>query len=353
MDGVKVRSSNSGTAERAVGRRIRGGGRRRAPRALLAGCVTLLTCAVAGAGAAGGAGPAAATTGPVCSFSGSILGTPLVTNVTPGKVIDISCTGLPASTSFVLVEASLLVAVDPSAKPLLTGTSVTTLPGLLALISATPELNATSIPLPLPSSNASGDLTTTYTVPSTQPTDPNAKCPPTTEQLNSGLVGCAVAMINATTFKPVTAGTFVLSYKGQPVFPPDPTLALSATEQPHSHVKTVTVSDAPGATTYWWLATLESIEAGLGGGSGGGPVPVVVKVGRSTVASKAFVTPASYNGATFTPPKLSGSFVVGKSARGKVTVSLPALLLGLPLTISAKQKMPVAPLVKSAPAHRR
>jgi hypothetical protein len=80
---------------------------------------------------------------------------------------------------------------------------------------------------------------------------------------------------------------------------------------------------------------------------------VVVKVGRATVASKAFVTPASYNGVVFTPPKLSGSFVVGKSARGKVTVSLPALLLGLPLTISAKQKMPVAPLVKSAPLHRR
>ena len=93
----------------------------------------------------------------------------------------------------------------------------------------------------------------------------------------------------------------------------------------------MTVSDAPGATTYWWLATLESIEAGLGGGSGGGPVPVVVTVGRqATVASKAFVAPATYNGATFTPPKLSGSFVVGKSAGGKVTVSLPATLLGPP-----------------------
>ena len=75
-----------------------------------------------------------------------------------------SCTGLPASTSFLLVEASLLVAIDPSAKPLLTGTSVTTLPGLLALISATPELNATSVAFP--NSNASGDLTYGYTVPS-------------------------------------------------------------------------------------------------------------------------------------------------------------------------------------------
>ena len=144
-----------------------------------------------------------------------------------------SCTGLPANTPFLLVEASLLVAIDPSAKPLLTGTSVTTLPGLLALISATPELNASSVAFP--NSDSSGDLTYGYTVPSTQPTDPNATCPPSTEQLNSGLIGCAVAMINLETFKPVTAGTFVLSYKGQPVFPPSPTLALSASAQPHSH----------------------------------------------------------------------------------------------------------------------
>ena len=34
-----------------------------------------------------------------------------------------SCTGLPASTPFLLVEASLLVAIDPSAEPLLTGTT--------------------------------------------------------------------------------------------------------------------------------------------------------------------------------------------------------------------------------------
>ena len=72
-------------------------------------------------------------------------------------------------------------------------------------------------------------------------------------------------------------------------------------------MKTVTVSDVPGATTYWWLATLASIESGLSGGSGGGgPVPVTVQVGRKTVASKASVTPATYNGSTFTPPKLSG-----------------------------------------------
>jgi len=351
MDVRKLGTTDSRRTDRRVWRRVRGGGGRRAPRALLAACVALVTCAVAGVGAAGGAGQAAAAAGPVCTFSGSILGTPLVTNVTPGKVVNVSCTGLPANNPFLLVEASLLVAIDPSAKPLLTGTSVTTLPGLLALIAATPELNATSVAFP--SSNASGDLTYGYTVPSSQPTDPNATCPPSTEQLNSGLVGCAVAMINLTTFKPVTAGTFVLSFKGQAVFPPDPTLALSATVQPHSHFKTVTVSDAPGAKTYWWLATLESIEAGLGGGSGGGPVPVVVKVGRNTVASKAFVAPATYNGAVFTPPKLSGSFVVAKGALGKVTVSLPATLLGLPLTISAKQRMPVTPIANAARAHRQ
>lgn len=351
MDALNTGLTGSASGAEHGPHSVRGGGRRRVRRAFMAGCVAVVTCAVAGAGAAGGAGAAAAAPGPACTFVGSILGAPLVINVTPGKVIDMSCTGLPASTSFLLVEASLLVAIDPSAEPLLTGTSVTTLPGLLALISATPELNATSVAFP--SSNASGDLTYGYTVPSSQPTDPNATCPPSTEQLNSGLIGCAVAMIDLTTFKPVTAGTFVLSFKGQPVFPPDPTLALSAAVQPHSHVKTVTVSDAPGATSYWWLATLASIEAGLSGGSGGGPVPVTVQVGRHTVASKAFVTPATYNGSTFTPPKLSGTFFVGRAARGRVTVTLPATLLGLPLEISAKERMPVAPIASAVQAHRR
>ena len=51
---------------------------------------------------------------------------------------------------------------------------------------------------------------------------------------------------------------------------------------------------------------------------------MTVQVGRKTVASKASVTPATYNGSTFTPPKLSGTFTVGRSARGRVTVTLPA-----------------------------
>ena len=124
------------------------------------------------------------------------------------------------------MEASLLVAIDPAAAPLLQG-DATSLPGLLAVIDALPELNPTSVAFP--TSNSSGDINYNYTVPTTQPPDPNATCPPTTEEDNSGLIGCAVAMIDLETFKPVTVGTFVIEYKGQPFLPGNPTLALSTT----------------------------------------------------------------------------------------------------------------------------
>ncbi len=330
--------ANTETGGSAVGLRL--WRRMRSVRVLVAACVTLMTCAVAVV--AGGGGAVSAASGPTCTFSDSFDGLPLVLAVSPGTVINISCTGLPDSTSYLLVEASLLVAIDPSAKGLLTGTSVTSLPGLEALIAATPELNADPLTWGFPSSNANGDLTYAYTVPSTQPTDPNGTCPPSTEQLNSGLIGCAVAMIDLTTFKPVTQGTFVLNYKGQPVLPPNPTLALSIKAIPstkkRSHPKMVTLSDAPGAKTFWWLATLASIEDSLGGASGAGSIPVVVQKGSKTITSSAAVAPATYNGSVFTPPKLSGSFIT-KASRGKITVTLAETLLGFPFNISAVQKL--------------
>ena len=329
--------ANTETGGSAVGLRPRR--RMRSVRVLVAACVTLVTCAVAVV--AGGGGAVSAASGPKCSFSNSFAGLPLVMQVSPGTVVNISCRGLPDSTSYLLVEASLLVAIDPAAKGLLTGTSVTSLLGLEALIAATPELNADPLTWGFPSSNASGDLTYAYTVPSTQPTDPNATCPPSTEQLNSGLIGCAVAMIDLSTFKPVTQGTFVMNYKGQPILPPNPTLALSIKALPSTKrrpPKMVTVSDAPGAKTYWWLATLASIEDSLGGASGGGSIPVVVQKGSRTLKSNAAVAPATYNGRVFTPPKLSGSFTTNAS-RGKITVLLSENLLGFPYAIYAEQTL--------------
>jgi hypothetical protein len=306
---------------------------------LVASCVTLVTCAVVVAGGAGGRGSVAdAAAAPSCAVKGALYGL-LVPNVSAGQSVNLDCKNFPANHPYLLVEASLLVAIDPAAAPLLTG-QATSVPGLLAIIAATPELNALSVAFP--TSNSSGVLNYNYTVPSSSPLDPNATCPPTTEEINSGLIGCAVAMIDLESFKPVVAGTFVLEWKGDPLLPPDPTLKLSPTITTTG--QRVSVSDVPGAKTFWWLATLESIEAGLGGGGGSsGPVPVVVKNGRKKLVSTAVVTPASYNGTTFTPPALSGYFLA--PARGKHTIkmTLTADLLGIDFSILQSAKMKVIP----------
>jgi len=66
----------------------------------------------------------------------------------------VSCKHFATNHPYLLVEASLLVAIDPAAAPLLQG-DATSLPGLLAIISALPELNATSVAFPTTNSSGS------------------------------------------------------------------------------------------------------------------------------------------------------------------------------------------------------
>ena len=137
-------------------------------------CVALMSMVATFAQGAASAPPAAAAKGPNCAFSApSHTLLQLILNVSPGEVVNTSCTGLPASTEFLQVELSLTAAVDPSASTLLTGGSVTSVSGLLSLIAITPELNALSVNLS--SSNSSGDLNVNYTVPSTQPPTPTRR----------------------------------------------------------------------------------------------------------------------------------------------------------------------------------
>ena len=162
---------------------------------LFASTVTLLST--------GGAAPAeAATSTPSCTFNGSHL--PIVFGVSSGKVIDVSCTGLPPLHPYLLAEASLLAGIDPAAKAVLSG-GITSLSGLLGALTALKEINMGSVALPF--SDLNGDLNYNWTVPSSQPLDPNASCPPSTEEFNSGLIGCALAMIDLTSFTPVGAGS--------------------------------------------------------------------------------------------------------------------------------------------------
>jgi hypothetical protein len=281
----------------------------------------------------------AATATPACTFDGS--STPIVQEVSAGSKVAIVCTGLPALRPYLFLQASLLIGIDPKAAALLSGGSlgVSTLEGALA---ALPEIDAASFNVLV--ANISGDLTFNYTVPTFQPTDPNASCPPSTQEFNAGLIGCAIAMVDLTTQKPLAAGSGVLEYKGFSLLPPSPTLALSTKKSTSG--ATVTVADAPGHTTYWWVATLASLEALLSGG--GTPAETVaVNFERHGVyvsaANSITVMPASYNGTTLTLPSISGSFTVpaGVTGKQKVYVLLEANLEGEGLVAVAHQKMTI------------
>jgi hypothetical protein len=297
---------------------------------------------VIGSAVPASASAAAATTTatPACTFNGSSF--PLLSGVSAGNKIVISCTGLPALHPYLLLQASLLIGIDPKAEALLSGGSlgIDTLEGALA---ALPEIDAASF-TPLVS-DLNGDLTETYTVPTFQPTDPNASCPPTTQEINAGLIGCALTMIDVTTQKPLAAGSAVLEYAGDPIFPPGPTLALAAkTAKPGQQVK---VSDATGATKYWWLATLSSLEALLGGGTAAPPTISVEFLGRHSndvsAANTVTVTPATYNGTTLTPPVLAGTVTVpaGISGPQKVLIGYTADVSGINVEIAAQRPLTV------------
>ncbi len=278
--------------------------------------------------------PRAATAAPACTFNGSAL--PLVTGVSAGDNIAISCSGLPALHPYLVVGTSLLLGIDPAARPLLSG-QVVSLAGLTALLSALKEIDLASEALPI--SDLSGNLSLDWTVPTFQPLDPNAACPPPQEQFNSGLIGCAVAMIDLTSFKPVAAGSAVFEYSGFPLLPPNPTLSLSASTAAPD--QTVSVRDAAGASTYWWVSTLAALQAGLSGGSSSAPTVTVTvadpKGKQVRVPSTVQVAPASYDAGTFSPPAISGGFTVPSTLAGPetVTVQVSSTLEGLPLANTA------------------
>jgi len=143
---------------------------------------------------------------------------------------------------YLFFETSLPLAIDPKAAPLLQG-DVTSVPGLLALIQSLPEINA--LALSFQHSNAKGDLNFTYTLPKTNAPDPNATCPPSGQQFREGLIGCALAMIDLTTFKTVAAGSALVQFTNEQLFPlAPPTLSLSTSSAAPG--ATVSVSDKPG-----------------------------------------------------------------------------------------------------------
>jgi len=290
--------------------------------------VAALVCAFTAIGASGAVPPAAAASAaPACTFNGSSL--PLVLTASAGEKVAIDCTGLSPLHPYLLMEVSLLLGIDPKAAPLLSG-NITSLAGLMALLAALPEINPAALAFPV--TDLSGNLDYSYKLPTSQASDPKATCPPSQAELNMGLIGCALAMIDLTTFKVVAAGSALVNFKGQPLIPPSPTLALSAKTATPGQV--VNVSDSPGATTYWWLSTVTTLEGLLGDSSATPPVVTVSLAKNSksrpkTAANEITVAPAVYNYPVLTPPKISGGFTVPAIHGDEiVTVTYSAPLLG-------------------------
>jgi hypothetical protein len=296
--------------------------------------LALVVSIAAGGASVATATPASAASTPACTFNGADF--PIVGGLTPGATVQVDCTGLPALHPYLLFETSLLIAVDPATASLLSGSlSPTT---FLGALSAVPLINVAAFSFPY--SDASGNLDYAYKTPTTQAPDPNASCPPSTEEFDSGLIGCALALVDLTTASAVSAGSAVLQYQGEQLLPPGPTLAVKPKSV--SPGQTARAKDAKGATTYWWLATLAELEGLLG--ASGPPPTASAHFAKSVADSSLSVTAATYNGSTFTPPKLSGTLVVPSTlapGEQKVKVELQADLSGLAITISATEAITV------------
>ena len=78
------------------------------------GVVMLFASTLTLVSTAGATPSGAATSGPACTFNKSTL--PIIPGVSSGKVIDLSCTGLPPLHPYLLAETSLLAGIDPKAK---------------------------------------------------------------------------------------------------------------------------------------------------------------------------------------------------------------------------------------------
>jgi hypothetical protein len=275
------------------------------------------------------ASPAVAAA-PACTFNGSSL--PIVTGVSTGKVVAIKCTGLAPLRPHLLFEASLLIGIDPKAKALFSGASGTPTALFPAAVATIDKINPNSIKTV--NSDLNGNLNYNFVVPASMATDPNATCPPSQQQFNAGLIGCALAMVDVVTQKPVGAASAVLQWTGFPLLPPQPTVGTNVPKARAGRV--VGFSSAIGATTYWWVPTLVALNSMLSGQTSTPKITVTVGSGLSkkTAVTAAWALPATYTKPTFTPGNIWGFFVMPKGlppGPNVVTVTLVQSVLGLPL----------------------
>jgi len=179
-----------------------------------------------------------------------------------------------------------------------------------------------------PAATAGLCTVTTIAVPSTfASTDNKAACPPTQAQIDAGLFGCAVTVVNSS-LAPLPGGEFLLTYAGQPL-PSDPTIAASPLKGGVGDK--ITLADA-GGPKYWWGNAIEAVQAATlsttpmaapatcktGGGYGFVPTaflavkwfssPTVTPINAS--AAGVTISNDCYDGTTLYAPSLGGTITV-------------------------------------------
>ena len=283
-------------------------------------CVVIGTVAGAVVAATAGAAVAASPSASSCQFDGHPANG-LLTGIAPGSNITITCTGLPTPGTVVLAQASPLAALLPSSE-------------------AVDEADTAALKFVTVTSSGTLPPGTSFTVPTTfKAADPNAACPPTQAQVNTGLVGCAVAVaeLSGTNF-----GDELLQYAGQ-VEPQAPSLALGSTSA-HAGDQ-VTVKNGSGAGDWWGNATgtttLSASDIKVDGVQAGSTTASVSAAKYSITVNKKTgkVTPGP-----LVPEQLSGTFTVpcGVAGNQQVSVTEPNSTPH-PGTISASAPLQVLP----------
>ena len=158
---------------------------------------------------------------------------------------------------------------------------------------------------------------TTFKVPAPfAASDPDAACPPTQAQVNTGLVGCAVAVASLATQE--NFGDALLQYTGQ-VEPQAPTLSLGSASA-HAGDQ-VTVANGAGPGDWWGNPTgttkLTSSDITVGGAQAGSTTASVGLASYSITTKKGKIVPGPLN-----KEPLTGTFTVPCGVTGSQTVTV-------------------------------
>jgi fibronectin-binding autotransporter adhesin len=243
---------------------------------------------------------------------------PLITGVVAGTTqIKFDCNA--SSGAAVAAEASLLAAISSS----------NVIPTSEADTTSLGTFTASATDTGCPTGTAGSCTVATFAVPATFTAsgDTNSVCPPTQAQINAGLFGCAVAVANSSEAE-IAGGEYLLQYASQPT-PAAPT--ISAMQTTGSAGSLINVSDAAGATGYWWGDAAEAVQA-LEAGTTAAVAPSTCTTGYGDVptadlveawytagsSTPTFAGPATgvtisndcYTGSTLTPPALGGTLTV-------------------------------------------